>query len=256
MTDKNLPATTDSLAGDFLKKFGKAVNDYAIRTYDQSAFLKSAMIAIVDNPDLAGCLKTDQGKLSLYSALRYAGTTGLSLNPQQGEAALIPYGGKISYQIMKNGMITLALESGAVEFITADIVRANDEFTPPANPNDNYTYRPARKDRGPIDGFFAVMKLKSGSLHMKWMTLEEINEHRKKYSEKTRMPEIGYGLKTVLKALLRSVKISDVLDQAIATDDYFEPELHTHGVSADDALEKLKEEKPVAKVENNGGDLL
>ena len=78
-----LPATTDSLAGDFLKSFGKSLKDYAVRDYNQTSFLKSAMIAIADSKDLSECLNTDAGKRSLFSALRYAATTGLSLNPQE-----------------------------------------------------------------------------------------------------------------------------------------------------------------------------
>ena len=48
----NLPATTDSLAGDFLKSFGRSLKDYAVRDYNLTSFLKSAMIAIADSKDL------------------------------------------------------------------------------------------------------------------------------------------------------------------------------------------------------------
>ena len=251
----NLPATTDSLAGDFLKSFGRSLKDYAVRDYNQTSFLKSAMIAIADSKDLSECLTTDAGKRSLFSALRYAATTGLSLNPQEGKAALIPYGGKIQYQIMKNGMIDLALESGKVEFITADYVKENDKFSIKKSVHgDEYTFEPALKDRGNILGYFSALKMKSGSTHVKWFTAEEIKEHRQKYSSKTQMPETGYGIKTALKALLRGISISDELDNAIGADDFFEAEFTVKGTSADDAAEKLKEKK--AEPENKGGSLL
>ena len=68
------------------------------------------------------------------------------------------------------------------------------------------------------------------------------------------MPEAAYGIKTVLKALLRSISISDELDNAIGADDFFEAEFTVKGTSADDAAEKLKEKKPDIKPE--GGSLL
>jgi len=239
-----LPATTDALAGDFLKSFGRSLKDYAVREYNQTSFLKSAMIAIADNKDLSDCLTTDAGKRSLFAALRYAATTGLSLNPQEGKAALIPYGGKIQYQVMKNGLIELALESGKVEFITADYVKENDKFSIKKTVHgDEYSFEPALKDRGEILGYFAALKMKSGVTHVKWFTAEEIEKHRKAYSERSKMPETAYGIKTVLKALLRSISISDELDNAIGADDFFEAEFKVHGISADDAAEKLKAEK-------------
>ncbi len=251
----NVPATQDSLAGDFLKSFGRSLKDYAVRDYNQTSFLKSAMIAIADSKDLSECLTTDAGKRSLFSALRYAATTGLSLNPQEGKAALIPYSGKIQYQVMKNGMIDLALESGKVEFITADYVKENDKFSIKKSVHgDEYVFEPALKDRGDVLGYFSALKMKSGSTHVKWFTAEEIKDHRNKYSSKTQMPETGYGIKTALKALLRGISISDELDNAIGADDFFEAEFTVKGTSADDAAEKLKAVKEEKK--SDGGSLL
>lgn len=271
MTDKNLPATTDSLAGEFLKKFEPTLKNYAMRNYDHTLFLKSAMLAISDSNQLAECLRTDQGKKSLFHALRYAATTGLSLNPQEGKSALIGFKNKsgemiINYQIMKNGLIDLALDSGKIEFINAEYVKENDKFSVCKTiTGDNFTFEPALKGRGEIIGFYAALKLRDGVSYVKWLTVDEVKEFRDKYSATYKYkPDdspwtksfIGMGIKTVLKALLRSVKISDAIEIATKKDDYFEPEFHTHGSSADDALEKLKEEKPTMKLGDNGGDLL
>jgi phage RecT family recombinase len=249
--------STDAAAGDFLNKFQKSLKDYAIRKYDGRAFLKSAMIAIADSPTLAECLKTDAGKRSLFNAMRYAATTGLSLNPQEGKAALIGYSGKIQYQVMKNGMIDLALESGKVEFITADYVRENDEFRITKSiDGDKYTFAPALRDRGGVLGYYAALKLASGATHVKWLTAEEVKAHREKYSKASQMPEIGYGVKTVMKALLRSVSISDALDRVIGQDDAIEAEFTVHGTTADDVAAALsKPDKPV-KPEAEQGELL
>jgi recombination protein RecT len=254
---KAVSVSIDTLAGEFLKKFEKPLRDYAIRKYDHTSFLKSAMIAIVENNDLGACLKTDAGRISLYSALRYASATGLSLNPQEGQAALIPYGGKIQYQIMKNGMVAIALESGKVDFITADYVRVNDKFDLIKSiDGDKYTFQPALRERGSVLGYFAALKLKSGATHVKWFTAEEVAQHRAKYSAKSVMPEIGYGVKTVMKALLRSVSICRELDIAISTDDAIEAEFKVHGISADEVTAALNKPAPKPEAGESQGELL
>ena len=245
-----------------IKDYAPALLEYAVRKYDQTAFLKSAMLAIESNPDLKKCITTDIGKASFIQSLRFASTTGLSLNPQEGKSALVPRSTKsgatiVTYQVMKNGMIDLALESGKVEFIEADYVKKNDHFTGIRKTMDgvNYEFSPALKERGDLLGFFAVMKMKSGATHGKWFTLDEITAHRKQYSEKSYMPEIGYGLKTTVKALLRSVSISAEIDALVKSDDAWTIEPEQRGVTATETAEKLKtEKKPVDSTVQ--GDLL
>jgi len=256
MTNKNLIAS-DKIAGEFLNKIGKSLEQYAIREYNKSAFAKSAMLAIMENNDLASALMSEQGRITLFQALRYAASTGLSLNPQEGKACLIAYekDGKhnISYQIMKNGMIDLAMDSGNVEFLTVDTVRDGDLFSlEKTSDGDKYHFTPALQDRGEIIGFFAAIKLKSGSSHVCWMTKEEIEGHRDAYSamykykpEKSPWAKSfeGMGLKTVIKKLFRNLRISREVDIAVGTDDKMEvgdtPDLP--GFSADDVKKKLEE---------------
>lgn len=193
---------------------------YAQGGFAEDEFIRSAMMAISESNELRDCLKSDAGKMSLYKSLKYGASTGLSLNPHSGHAALIPYSGKVQYQVMKNGMIELALQSGKVEFITSDTVRENDEWEIEKTPaGDKYKFKPARKSRGAIDGVFAACVMKDGTSHVKYMDADQIAEHRKKYSSRTQMPEEGYALKTVMKSLLRGLAISADLDRAVGADD-------------------------------------
>lgn len=260
MADKNLPVSVDSLAGGFLQEYGKSLAEYAVRDYNQGTFLKSAMIAIVDNQDLVKLVNTPAGKKQLFGALRYAATIGLSLNPHEGKACLIPYGNKIQYQVMKNGMIDLAMESGKVDFITAEYVRENDKFSLKKTVNgDEYEHIPAIKSRGALLGFYAALKLRNGKTHLKWMTAEEMDEWRKKFSSKTQMPEIGYGLKTIMKALLRNISISDALANAVGADDFYEADFSATpadpepGASAEDVAEALQSNTHSAKSTGQSG---
>lgn len=253
------------------------INESSIQTYlntvkgslqhyssnsDMNGFMRSAMLMIMESQQLKDCLKTEQGKGSLYHAMKYAASTGLSLNPQEGKAAIMAFGGKVQYQVMKNGLIELAMESGKVSFIISDTVRFNDDFKMTKTMDgDRYEYTPARKNRGDIDGFFAAIKLKDGACHVKYMTKEEVEAHRDAYSSsyngnKSNSPWTksfeGMGLKTVLKALFRNLSISPDIDKAVGIDDKEEVELDQEpeirnvtdkGVSSEELAEKL-EKKP------------
>jgi phage RecT family recombinase len=214
----------------FLGSFKPLISDYATREYNHNAWLKTVMMCIMENDDLVKAMGTPAGQASLYHALRYAASTGLSLNPQEGKAALIAYSGKVQYQVMKGGMIELAMASGKVEFITSDVVYKKDEFEIEKTMNgDTFKFRPALAERGNVIGYFAALKMKVGTVLVKWIDIANMEAHRDRYGKgvdragsawKTSFD--GMALKTVLKALLRSVEISPDLTTAVVTDDKFE----------------------------------
>ena len=221
-------AIRESDIGNYLHSISNNLSGYAMRDYNSEGFLKSAMLAIVESDELTKALQTTNGKATLYHALRFAASTGLSLNPQEGKAALIAYAGKITYQIMKSGMIDLAMQSGKVEFITSDTVRGADSFTiEKTMDGDKYSFIPSRKNRGDIDGFFAAIKLTDGSVHVKYMTREEVEVFRDNYSSYFKAKKTGpwktsfegMGLKTVLKALFRGLNVAPEVSAAVHNDD-------------------------------------
>lgn len=209
---------------------------------DVSEIVASAKLAIGLSDDLKKCFQTDAGIASIRNALQIAAQTGLSLNPQLGEAALVPRMNNGSqtclYWTMKNGLKKLAMQSGAVETITCDTVHERDEWSIEKSPDgDKYKFVPARKDRGGIDGYFAAIRLKSGESVVKYVTADEIKAHRASYSSKSFMPEEGYGLKTAIKKLLRDVTLSPEVAAALSVDDDIPRGLENakriHGTSAD-----------------------
>jgi len=263
---------SDNIRDFLMVQFKPIIKDYATRAYNEDAWLKSAMMCIVESEELQKCLATPQGKASLVHALRYAAATGLSLNPQEGKAALIPYAGKVEYQVMKGGMIALAMASGKVEFITADTVYENDDFQiEKTMDGDTYRFKPALKDRGDALGYFAALRMTSGTVHVKWIDKANMEKHRDHYAKGLRYTHEdkakgikkgelkpnhawvksfdGMSLKTVLKALLRSLEISPELTSAVVSDDRFEsgeildvtPRAEEAGASAEDVKEQMAE---------------
>ena len=263
-------------AATFLRGLEETLPMYAIRDYKAETFIRSAMMAIVASPDLQECLSSQDGKASMINALRMAAGTGLSLNPQEGKACMVAYGKNLgshqkpswiktaTYQVMKNGLIELSLESDKVDFITAETVRENDVFNILKTPDgDKYEFSPHRKDRGDIDGFMAVLKLKDGRTITQYMTRAETEEHRDKYAKNLLDKDgklkdghawvksfEGMGQKTILKKLLKSTHISREVDHAVGSD--YEPEIKDitpapRGISADDLTHVLEDKSAQAE---------
>jgi len=249
-------AVTEKTVGQYVNDTLPAlIKNYAMREFDGNAFAKSAALCIVENKDLMACLQTDAGRISLRHALRYAAATGLSLNPQEGKACLVAIDGKVNYWPMKNGLVELILETGAVKAVRMNAIRQNDHFRLTETMDGaNYEFSPARKNRGEIEGFFAAAKLTDGSSYVEYMPRDEVEAHRDHYGKGVRREGSawnssfeGMGLKTVTKRLckrlaLPSGKTTDALAAAIEIGEpvpaRFE-ETGGHGTSASDVERKL-----------------
>ncbi len=217
-TETAITVAPNEKVNNFLTSINQNLNKYAIRNYEQRHFMNSVVIAIESDSKLQECLNTREGQISMYNALKIASSTGLSLNPQENKAVLIARSGKVTYQVMKEGMIELALERG-IKKVRADLVRENDELKIENSINgDFFSHNIALKDRGSVIGFYAALITDEGDGHVKYMTTDEIKEHAERYSsyidKKTgarkynpmvKSHPVGYGLKTVLKRLLKSV---------------------------------------------------
>ena len=213
----------------------------AIKKYDSNELINSALMSISESDKLKECLDSEVGAHSLVNALRYATNVGLSLNPQEGKAALVPYNKKVgndwfataAYQIQKNGLIELALRSGRVEEMPPpEVICDNDEFQiERTSKGDSFVFRPALKERGDAIGYMACVVLKTGKQYVKYMTKEQMLEHREKYASmyKDRNGKElsgaawvksfdGMALKTVVKALLNNLHLSAEIDRAIGAE--------------------------------------
>jgi phage RecT family recombinase len=210
------------------------LKNYAVRKYDVELWAKTVMLCIVETPSLMECLQTEVGRISMYHALRFAAATGLTLNPQEGKACLVPIGGKVKYWIEKGGMIDLVLDTGAVKYIRANAVRQHDTFEPTETlDGDSYRFSPATKSRGDIIGFYAAIKLMDGKGLVHYMTREEVDAHRDQYGKGLdkedsawRKSYEGMGIKTVIKMAIKRLalpkeaeKIIDAAQDGAAGDD-------------------------------------
>jgi len=251
-----------------IKEWAPSLKDFALTDFDQQRFFKTAILAISETPELMECMQTTAGRMSLYSAMKLAFSTGLSLNPQEGKAAIIAYKGKARYQIMKEGAIDILMDSGDIKSVIVDIVYANDMFSiEKSNKGDVYHFAPMRKDRGEVDGYFCAITDKNNFYHVKYMTQEECFKIRDTYStgynfakdkSKTgwgKSPE-GYSKKTVIKAAIRDLHISPKSKALFSSEDadFNEPEIKDitpekpSGSTADDVAGKLEKKRESTRI--------
>ena len=139
-------------------------------------------IQILSSSDYA--LKLAQGnRQSVINSVTNIAAIGISLNPAKKQAYLVPRDGKICLDISYIGMVELAVASGSVRWVKAELVREADRFTlqgfdkPPI-----HDFNPFSKDRGEVVGVYCVAKTADGDYLTDVMAIDEVNAIRDRSS--------------------------------------------------------------------------
>lgn len=116
--------------------------------------------------------------ISLLSAMSNVASIGLSLNPAKKQAYLVPRSGVVCLDPSYMGLCDLATQSGAIDFVQAKLVYANDQYTNNGvDAQPTHTYDPF-KDRGEMVGGYCVAKTAKGDYLTTEMSVEKINDIR------------------------------------------------------------------------------
>jgi phage RecT family recombinase len=147
--------------------------------------IRVALTAFGRTPLLAACSAT-----SICGALVQASILGLEPDGMSGVCFLIPYwntkvgGYECSMQAGYRGLVKLARNTGEYKVIDAQPVHENDVFEFQKGSEVWWTHRwDARKDRGPVYGYYAGYTLKDGGGNFEFMSVSEIEAHRDQYSQ-------------------------------------------------------------------------
>ena len=151
---------------------------------------------------------------SILGAAGLAATLKLSITPSLGQAYIVPYKGRVQFQIGVRGLVQLAHRTGKYVALHAGAVHEG-EF----KGFDPFTGRPERGEKisDTVVGYVAYMQLTNGFEKWVYMTVAEIEAHAEKYSQsyaydkrsgKTSSPWStnfdAMASKTVLKRLLNA----------------------------------------------------
>ena len=197
----NLPAllNTDVIKNRFNEVLGK-----------NAAGFTSALLNIYQsNETLQRCEPR-----SILGAAGLAATLNLSITPSLGQAYIVPFKGKATFQIGVRGLIQLAHRTGKYVALHAGAV-----YEGQLKGFDPFTGTPERGEKisDTVVGYIAYMKLVNGFEKWTYMTVAEIEEHAQKYSQSYRTDKNkgwnsspwttnfdAMASKTVLKKLLNT----------------------------------------------------
>lgn len=123
---------------------------------------------------------------SIQESITNVAAIGLSLNPAYGYAYLVPDSIKSGQQWVKvcqlrvsfKGLVKIAVDSGAIKFVRAEIVKENDVFTyngPMAAPVHQMN---PFGDRGKVVGVYCIAKTPDGEILTDIMGVDDINKIR------------------------------------------------------------------------------
>ena len=231
-------------------------------------FTRMALTALSKDPKLQEC--TPQ---SFLGAMMQAAQLGVEPNTPLGQAYLIPYRNKgqmeCQFQLGYKGLIDLAYRSGEITSISAHEVCENDEFEYELGLEEKMKHKPALKDRGEVILYYAVFRTKSGGCGFAVMSVEDVQNHMKKFSQAARGGFSPWSTnfdemakKTVIKKVLKYAPIKTEFVRAMATDETIKTDITQDMVDAPDETvitvdaEEVKEEPAPANVDTETGEIL
>lgn len=162
--------------------------------------------AMLNNEYLAEVAMSNQA--SLAQAFTSLAATGLTLNPIEKQAYLVPRKGRVILDISYLGMVRMAQYSGAVQWATAEIVYSNDhfEYNGIANlPLHRFDPFATVSDRGEFRGVYCIAKLADGSYMVDTMSAEKVFKIRATSDayKKGKGPWVDWFEEMVRKSVIR-----------------------------------------------------
>ena len=116
---------------------------------------------------------------SLRNAVLNVASVGLSLNPAERQAYLVPRDGQVCLDIGYLGFVDLAVQSGSLKYVSAKIVHEHDVFELNGlGKEPTHTYKPFAKDRGAVVGVYCVAVTHDNTYLVEHMSIEDCHNIR------------------------------------------------------------------------------
>lgn len=170
---------------------------------DPTQWTEALLQQIGSTPRLANC-----SLQSLAYTLRDSAELGLRIGSVLGHAYAVPRGNKAQCQVGYLGLQHLAYESPLIAGVATDTVRDGDEIAVINGTSPEIIHKHATRKRGNPIGYYAVVWLKSGPALIRYYTIHEIEEHKKKFTDG------GNAWKTSFDAMARKTCLLSALKHA------------------------------------------
>lgn len=187
--------------------------------------IRVAITATMKTPKLLQCTADSLTKCLLDCS-------ALGIEPDGRRAHLIPFEDKrnnltiCTLIIDYKGLSELAMRSGLVSNIHADVVRKNDVFEYDMGEIKAHKID-FRADRGPAYAFYAICRFKDGSVKADVMSVDEVEAIRARSKSPNAGPwatdPVEMGKKTVFRRLSKWLPLSPEFRDAVEKDDEEDP---------------------------------
>lgn len=208
----NKPKTIQQLLTSYKNQITAALPSHL--TADRMS--RIALTEIRRNPKLLEC-----DPVSLFGAVIQASQLGLEIGP--GGAHLVPFKKQVQMIPDYRGLMALARRSGDISGFYAQIVCSNDEFDYQFGTQEFLHFKPAKSNRGEIIGAFAIAHFKEGGSQFEYMTIEDIEDIKKRSKASNSGPWItdyeAMAKKTVIRQICKYLPVSVELQKAITLDE-------------------------------------
>lgn len=207
----DIEAKITSLEGSF-----NAINTYQVNFKRESHF---ALQILKSNDFLLKTAKTKPE--SLEAALMNIAAIGITLNPAQKEAYLVPRGSQVCLDISYMGLVKLATDTGSVSWVQAEIVREKDTFKYLGVGKMPFHEFNPFGERGEMVGVYCVAKLHTGEFLTTPMSKAEVEDIRNKSSQASKTgPWVTFfeemSKKTVIKRASKLWPKSERIQKAVS----------------------------------------
>tara|TARA_Y100000310_G_C20490854_1_gene719143 strand:+ start:57 stop:911 length:855 start_codon:yes stop_codon:yes gene_type:complete len=146
---------------------------------DPIVFVRICKTVIRENKALQQC-----DVQSLLGALMISAQLGLEPNSELHEAYLIPYGNKAQFQIGYQGLLKLANNSGKIKSIHYNKICDGEDYEYKEGKEFKFSHTPnLLSDRSKVIAYYAYAQLENEGFAVHVMTLQEIQEHGKRFSK-------------------------------------------------------------------------
>ncbi len=248
----------------------EAVKNSVKNTCGNSAndFVTTVVSAVANNPMLESCEYK-----SIVSAALLGQSLKLSCASALGQFYLVPFANKAVFQLGYKGYIQLAIRSGQYSDIDVTDIREGEYSGRSANTGKyifNFTTNESERIKKNVIGYMATFTYLNGFTKAIYMSVEELKEHAKKYSQahqaylngkrKTSLWADNFDAmarKTVLRQLLSrwgmlsvDMQRAFVADGAVVSDEGAVAE-YVDGPVGDDAEENEEKKVEIMGADNN-----
>ncbi len=170
--------TWEGVINDAMPRFNNIAKTHKLVRWQEEC--NFALQSVIKNKELQKC-----APFTVQDAITNVASVGLTLNPADSYAYLVPNYNSVLGQnecqlrISFKGLLKVAADSGAIQWVKADVVKQNDTFTEkgigiiPEHVKDSFG------ERGETVGVYCVAKLNTGEYLTEIMSLAEIEKIRK-----------------------------------------------------------------------------